>query len=163
MEWGLTAAGGEGAGVTRGQNMADIGSNPLLDEADTIPGKKVAGAVVLKTFGNLRFEDESGRELRAPTRKTAALAAYLAMRPDKRVAREAIACLLWGDKKDTHARHSLSQAISDVRHAFGEQLIRVDSQFVWSPGQAADVDALRIADLARGRCVTEGLETVESL
>src|SRR5882724_2654331 len=89
---GLTTGGGEGAGVTRGQNMTDIGSNPLLDEADTIPGKKVEGTVVLKTFGNLRFEDHRGRELRAPTRKTAALAAYLAMRPDKRVAREAIAC-----------------------------------------------------------------------
>jgi len=36
------------------------------------------------------------------------------------VAREAIACLLWGDKKDTSARHSLSQAISDVRHTFGD-------------------------------------------
>jgi PAS domain S-box-containing protein len=134
-----------------------------LDEADAIPGGKGRDTLFVKTFGSLRFEDRSGRELRAPTRKTAALAAYLAMRPDKRVAREAIACLLWGDKKDTHARHSLSQAISDVRHAFGEQLIRVDSQFVWSPGQAADVDALRIADLARGRCVTEGLEAVESL
>ena len=163
MEWGLATAGGEGAGVTRGQNMTDIGGNPLLDEADTIPGKKATGTVVLKTFGNLRFEDHRGRELRAPTRKTAALAAYLAMRPDKRVAREAIACLLWGDKKETHARHSLSQAISDVRHAFGEQLICVDSQFLWSPGEAADVDALRLAELARGRSAAKGFEAIESL
>jgi len=143
--------------------MTDIGGNPLLDEADTIPGKKATGTVVLKTFGNLRFEDHRGRELRAPTRKTAALAAYLAMRPDKRVAREAIACLLWGDKKETHARHSLSQAISDVRHAFGEQLICVDSQFLWSPGEAADVDALRLAELARGRSAAKGFEAIESL
>jgi PAS domain S-box-containing protein len=131
-------------------------------------GKKSASTggcntLLVKTFGSLRFEDRNGRELRAPTRKTAALAAYLAMRPDKRVAREAIACLLWGDKKETHARHSLSQAISDVRHAFGEQLIHVDSQFLWSPAEAAEVDALRIAGLARGRGVTEGLEVVESL
>jgi len=140
----LATVGGEGAGVTRGQNVTE-------------------GTLVLKTFGNLRFEDRCGRELRAPTRKTAALAAYLAMRPDKRVAREAIACLLWGDKKDTHARHSLSQAISDVRHAFGEQLICVDSQFLWSPGEAADVDALRLAELARGRSAAKDLEAIESL
>ena len=136
--------------MTRGQELASTGG-------------KGRDTLLVKTFGSLRFEDRNGCELRAPTRKTAALAAYLAMRPDKRVAREAIACLLWGDKKETHARHSLSQAISDVRHAFGEQLIRVDSQFLWSPAEAADVDALRIAALARGRGVTEGLEVVESL
>jgi PAS domain S-box-containing protein len=121
------------------------------------------GTLLVKTLGNLRFEDHCGRELRAPTRKTAALAAYLAMRPDKRVAREAIACLLWGDKKETHARHSLSQAISDVRHAFGEQIIGVDSQFLWSSGDAATVDALQLADLMRGRPATGDLEIVESL
>jgi PAS domain S-box-containing protein len=121
------------------------------------------GALLVKTFGILRFEDDCGRELRAPTRKTAALAAYLAMRPDKRVAREAIACLLWGDKKETHARHSLSQAISDVRHAFGDRLICVDSQFLWSPGGAAEVDALQLADLVRGHCAKEGLEAIERL
>ena len=119
-------------------------------------GGKGRDTLLVKTFGSLRFEDRNGCELRAPTRKTAALAAYLAMRPDKRVAREAIACLLWGDKKETHARHSLSQAISDVRHAFGEQLIRVDSQFLWSPAEAADVDALRIAALARGAVLRKG-------
>src|SRR5580698_2805221 len=145
---GLATCGGEGVGMTRGQKLASTGGcNTLL----------------VKTFGSLRFEDRNGRELRAPTRKTAALAAYLAMRPDKRVAREAIACLLWGDKKETHARHSLSQAISDVRHAFGEQLIRVDSQFLWSPGEAADVDALQLAELARGRCAAQGLEAIEGL
>jgi PAS domain S-box-containing protein len=149
--------------MTRGQKFADAGSSPPLDEADAIPGKKAVGTLLLKTFGSLRFKDHRGRELRAPTRKTAALAAYLAMRPDKRVAREAIACLLWGDKKETHARHSLSQAISDVRHVFGEQIICVDSQFLWSPGDAAEVDALRLVDLSRGRCATEGLEAVESL
>jgi PAS domain S-box-containing protein len=121
------------------------------------------GALLVRTFGILRFGDDSGRELRAPTRKTAALAAYLAMRPNKRVAREAIAGLLWGDKKETYARHSLSQAISDVRHAFGDRLICVDSQFLWSPGDAAEVDALRLADLAHGHSPTEDLEAVERL
>jgi PAS domain S-box-containing protein len=149
--------------MTRGQKITAVGSNPSLDGADAIPGRKGMGTLLLKTFGNLRFEDHCGRELRAPTRKTAALAAYLAMRPDKRVAREAIACLLWGDKKETHARHSLSQAISDVRHAFGEQLICVDSQFLWSPGEVADVDALQLVELARGRSAAQGLEAIESL
>jgi len=31
-----------------------------------------------------------------------------------------------------------------VRHAFGEHLICVDSQFLWSPCEAAEVDALRL-------------------
>jgi PAS domain S-box-containing protein len=149
--------------MTRGQKISAVGSNPLSDRSDAIPGKKGMRTLLLKTFGSLRFEDHCGRELRAPTRKTAALAAYLAMRPDKRVAREAIACLLWGDKKETHARHSLSQAISDVRHAFGDQLICVDSQFLWSPGEVADVDALQLVELARGRCAAQGLEAIENL
>lgn len=159
---GIATFGGEGVGVSHSQkSAARPGGARLLEDA--IRAGKSPDALFVKTFGSLRFEDREGHELRAPTRKTAALAAYLAMRPDKRVAREAIACLLWGDKKETHARHSLSQAISDVRHAFGEQLIRADSQYLWSPAQAADVDALRIVDLACGRCVTQGLETVESL
>lgn len=134
-----------------------------MNKAGAIPVTKGMGVLRVKTFGNLRFADRDGRELRAPTRKTAALAAYLAMRPDKRVAREAIACLLWGDKKETHARHSLSQAISDVRHAFGERLIGVDSQFLWSPAEAADVDALQLAGLSRGCSIAGGLEAIESL
>lgn len=148
--------------MTRGQKLTAKNISPLLEKAHAIPGQKV-GTIVLKTFGNLRFEDHCGRELRAPTRKTAALAAYLAMRPDKRVAREAIACLLWGDKKETQARHSLSQAISDVRHVFGDQLICVDSQFLWSPSEASEVDALRLAELARGRSAANALEIIECL
>lgn len=148
--------------MIRGQKLTAEISSPLSDEPDAIPRQKV-GTIVLKTFGNLRFEDHCGRELRAPTRKTAALAAYLAMRPDKRVAREVIACLLWGDKKETHARHSLSQALSDVRHVFGEELICVDSQFLWSPSEASEVDALRLADLTRRRSSANALEVIESL
>src|SRR6202000_2125512 len=101
--------------------------------------------MLVKTFGVLRFEDDNGGERRMPTRKTAALAGYLAMHPGKRVARDTVARLLWGDKNDTSARHSLSQAISEVRRALGSEPILADSQSVWSPGGALDVDAIQLA------------------
>src|SRR5882757_8192751 len=149
--------------MTRSRRLTSAPRGALFETAQTALTTRSADALFIRTFGILRFEDRGGRELRAPTRKTAALAAYLAMRPGKRVARDVIASLLWGDKEDACARHSLSQAVSDVRHAFGEHLICVDSQFLWSPCEAAEVDALRLADLLSRQSAKEDLEAVERL
>lgn len=117
----------------------------------------------VKSLGTLSFQDAKGRERRPQTRKTAALAVYLAMHPGKRFARDAIAGLLWGDKNDSNARHSLSQAISDLRRVFGDDVIHGDSQLVWIPAGAADVDALHLAQMALGPSTRETLDAVERL
>jgi len=119
--------------------------------------------LLIKSFGMLRFEDAAGCEPRAQTRKTAALAIYLAMHPEKRFSRDALAGLLWGDKEDSSARHSLSQAISDLRRTFGDRLLGVDPQFLWSPSGAVEIDALRLSRLAQGQGAKESLELIERL
>jgi PAS domain S-box-containing protein len=119
-------------------------------------------AIAVKTFGRLLFEDGAGDELRTTTRKTAALAIYLAMQPEKRFSREFIAGLLWGDKDEANARHSLSQSLTDLRRALGADVINVDSQHVWSPRDAAEVDALKLTKLARSHA-KDDLEAVERI
>jgi DNA-binding SARP family transcriptional activator/pimeloyl-ACP methyl ester carboxylesterase len=62
----------------------------------------------------------AGTELRLPTRKAEALIACLELAPDRARSREALIGLLWGDRSETQARHSLSQTLSSIRRAFGD-------------------------------------------
>ena len=104
-----------------------------------------------------------GVTCRAATRKATALTAYLAMQPDRRFRREAIASLLWGDKDEFKARHSLCQAIADARNAFGRDVLGTDSGHIWSPHGAADVDALMLERLDPATASRSELESVEGL
>ena len=108
-----------------------------------------------------------GVTCRAATRKAAALTVYLAMQPDRRFRREAIADLLWGDKDECKARHSLCQTIADARSAFGRDILGTDSGHisghVWSPHGTADVDALMLERLDPATASRSELESVEEL
>lgn len=117
----------------------------------------------MKALGPLRFEDRNGRERRPPTRKTAMLAAYLAIHPERRFSREMIAGMLWGEKDEARARHSLSQALSDLRRTFGDQLVLGNSQFVWSPSNAISVDVARLSAIEPAYASREELELFETL
>lgn len=117
----------------------------------------------MKALGPLRFEDRNGQERRPSTRKTAMLAAYLAIHPERRFSREAIAGMLWGDKDEGRARHSLSQALSDIRRTFGDDLIHGNSQFVWSPGNAVAVDVARLAAIEPSYASRDELELFEAV
>ena len=116
----------------------------------------------MRALGPLRFEDCNGRERRPPTRKTAMLAAYLAIHPERRFSREQVAGMLWGDKDEARARHSLSQALSDLRRTFGDQLVLGDSQFVWSESNAIGVDVARLSAIEPVRASREELELIET-
>jgi PAS domain S-box-containing protein len=91
------------------------------------------------------------------------LAAYLAIHPERRFSREKIAGLLWGDKDEARARHSLSQALSDLRRTFGDQLVLGDSQFVWSPSDAIGVDVARLSAIDPAYASRQELELFEAL
>lgn len=117
----------------------------------------------MRALGPLKFEDPTGCERRPTTRKTAMLAAYLAIHPGKRFSREAIADLLWGDKDEGRARHSLSQALSDLRKTFGDRTIGSDSQFVWGASGMVEVDAARLAAIELACASREELELFETL
>jgi len=108
----------------------------------------------LTTFGGLRFFLGDNREVRLPTRKTAALVAYLGMHAGRRFSREALSGLFWTDKTDSQARHSLSQALSDIRKTFGEGLVHTDGQAAWMDPKRINIDACELPRLVSERTLS---------
>lgn len=115
----------------------------------------------LTTFGGLHFHIDD-REIGFSTRKTAALIVYLAMHAGRRIAREALCGLLWGDRTENQARHSLSQALSEVRKSFGGDLIRSDGRVVWIDASQVWVDAFELTRLTIEKTVSS-LDRAEAL
>ena len=58
-------------------------------------------------------------------RKHLALLVYLARSPRRGRTREHLIGLLWADRNDAAARHSLSEALRVIRHAAGEDSVEV--------------------------------------
>ena len=73
-----------------------------------------------RLLGDLEFRNEDGGELKLATRKSRALLAFLIVEADKWHTRERLAGLLWSDRQQAQARHSLTQALGTVRKV-GEQ------------------------------------------
>ncbi len=62
-----------------------------------------------------------GEALALPTRKAEALIALLACRAGEAQPRERLTALLWGDRSDRQARHSLSQTLTSIRATIGDE------------------------------------------
>ena len=60
-----------------------------------------------------------GAPLALPTRKAEAVLALLLSRSGEAQPRERLIGLLWGDRGDKQARHSLSQTLTAIRGAIG--------------------------------------------
>jgi PAS domain S-box-containing protein len=114
------------------------------------------------TFGGLRLHYGGDCEVRLSTRKTAALVAYLCMNAGRRLPREGLRGLLWADKSESHARHSLSQALSETRRAFGDGLIQTDGQSIWIDATRVWVDAVELPRLASEKTLSS-LDRAEAL
>ena len=69
----------------------------------------------LQLMGRFRLLREKGEEIESLGRKSQGLLAFLATNIDQPQSREKLATLLWGDRMDEQARHSLSQTISSLR------------------------------------------------
>jgi predicted ATPase/DNA-binding SARP family transcriptional activator len=69
-------------------------------------------------LGELRLVGPDGEITRFPTRKTAALLAYLTYHLGKERPRELLADLFWPEDEPKAARHSLSVALSAIRRLF---------------------------------------------
>lgn len=115
--------------------------------------------------------------LRLPTRKAEALAAYLALEAGRPHRRDSLMALLWGDRADKQARHSLSQTLFSLRKAFGDaagclvtdgdavmvvpSLVRVDAREFQRLSASSDLaDLAAAADLCRGDLL-QGLNVQE--
>ncbi len=115
----------------------------------------------LTTFGGLRFQFGDD-EVRLSTRKTAALMAYLCMHAGRRLAREALCGLFWSEKSETQARHSLSQALSEARKAFGDDFIQTDGRVIWINANQVWVDAFELLRLISEKTLSS-LDRAEAL
>jgi DNA-binding SARP family transcriptional activator/TolB-like protein len=104
----------------------------------------------LRLFGEFRLSSDEGEVISALGRRDRAVLAYLALTPGRRESRDRLASLLWSNRGEEQARHSLVQSTAVVRKALGD----VDKAVVQSePASIAvdwslfDVDVLDFLDL----------------
>jgi len=101
----------------------------------------------LKLLGGFTAQRADGTAIMLPTRKTEALLAVLACRPGEKRQREWLMALLWGDRGDVQARHSLNQALTSIRRACdGTLLLVTERDGVTLDGATVEID---VAELRR--------------
>lgn len=79
-----------------------------------------AQPILLRLLGAFEARLPSGAPLIIQGRKAQALLAYLAVPAGRRVGRDTLAALLWGDADEAAARNSLRQMLFSIRRALGE-------------------------------------------
>jgi DNA-binding SARP family transcriptional activator len=77
-------------------------------------------------------------------KKHVALLVYLALSPGRRRARDHVLGLLWPEKDERHARHSLNEALRRLRHALGQDRLTTVGDSIELAGDALHVDALEV-------------------
>src|SRR5919197_1359338 len=100
--------------------------------------------VRLILLGGYRVRRANGDDVRLPTRKTEALLAFLACHPGEKQPRDRLTALLWGDRGDRQARHSLSQTLLSIRNCFDDPdaLLLVERETVALKADAVESDVL---------------------
>jgi len=108
----------------------------------------------LHVLGRFRAQSGTGEALGIPSKKGQALLAYLALTAGQVHHRDKLAMLLWSDRPDDRARHSLRQCLLTVRKGLGEAaeaaLLADDD------GVALDSGLVEVDALAFERLVAEG-------
>ncbi|HWP36652.1 MAG TPA: AAA family ATPase [Gemmatimonadales bacterium] len=80
-------------------------------------------------------------------RKNLALLVYLARSPKRTRTRDHLVALLWPDKPQSSARHSLREAIRALRHAVGPDVVSVRGDQVELTTESVTLDVDRLAEL----------------
>jgi DNA-binding SARP family transcriptional activator len=73
-------------------------------------------------------------------RKNAALLVYLARSPDRTRTREQLCGLLWGEKPESAARHSLNEALRVLRRCAGEDVVHSEGRQVTLSDEGVRLD-----------------------
>lgn len=104
----------------------------------------------LVLFGGFAAQRPDGSAIELPTRKAEALLAYLACRAGEAQPRDRLTALLWGERADVQARHSLSQTLTSIRRALNgaSAILIVDRDTVTLRTGAADIDIVAFKRLA---------------
>jgi TolB-like protein/DNA-binding SARP family transcriptional activator len=109
----------------------------------------------LTLLGSFAAHRYDGAAVTLPTRKAEALLAILACRAGEAWRRECLAALLWGERGDQQARHSLSQTLTTIRHALdaAAPLLVAERETVMLSPQAVEADVAEFERLAAGDAV----------
>jgi DNA-binding SARP family transcriptional activator len=106
--------------------------------------------ISVRTLGPVRLSlDGANAPPELLWRKNFALLLYLARSPDRSRSREHLAGLLWGDKPETTARHSLNEALRVIRRTLGEDSVQSEGHnVVLTADVKLDIEVLeqRLAD-----------------
>jgi adenylate cyclase len=107
--------------------------------------------VDLELLGPIRVLRRAGEQIELPSRSGYALLLYLALHHAERHSRERLALLLWPDRGQKEARHSLRQSLFACRQALaplGLELICAEGEEVWI-APTVNIDVREFAKLAR--------------
>lgn len=96
----------------------------------------------LKLFAGFHLLDFQGNPVAGISRKAKALLAWLALNSDKEYPREKIASMLWPDRDESQARHSLRQALSDLRKTLPKPVLHTAKDWVLLDSEQIQIDAL---------------------
>jgi DNA-binding SARP family transcriptional activator len=105
--------------------------------------------IQLKLLGGFDARLSGGHALAIASRKAQALLAYLAVPAGRRVGRETLTTLLWGETDETAARNNLRQTLFALRRALGD----VAADVLVIEGDAVALGAgvrVDVADFERG-------------
>jgi DNA-binding SARP family transcriptional activator len=99
--------------------------------------------ISVRTFGPVELRVDGGE---APPglrwRKHAALLIYLLLSPHRTRTRSHLLGLLWGEKSESAARHSLNEALRMLRKAAGEDRVRAEGESISLDDANVECDAL---------------------
>jgi len=102
----------------------------------------------LRCFARVGLEGPAGDTVRLRSRKHLALLVYLAANPDREHPRDRLASLLWETER-SQARHSLSQALYDIRANLPSARFDTTVNHVALAGASIDSDAARFEAAVR--------------
>jgi len=103
----------------------------------------------LVTLGGLSLLDQDGQAVTSLGPRNLALLAYLAL-ATKPLSRDHVAELLWGDRDEDRARHSMREALSKLRQLLGpDSIARRSDRVALASSVPLSVDARALAAAAR--------------
>ena len=113
--------------------------------------ERILKLLKLRLLGTFRAQTGDGRDIVLPSKKGQALLAYLALNARQPQGRDKLTTLLWGDRPDEQARHSLRQCVLTTRKALGADAAGVltsDSDWIALDARSVEIDALSFERLA---------------
>ena len=108
------------------------------------------GVLRLRLLGEFGADD-GDKPVNIASKKGQALLAILALSDDQRQSRDKLTLLLWGDRPEERARHSLRQIVLTLRKNLGDSLSGViisDGDWLTLDTNGVDVDTLDFERLA---------------